>query len=188
MSIHINIISRGAAQRTGRAGDGRQGQQPALRHDERSDASAKAIGGMSHVFSMATGDDRPADLHRRVRALPRAAGLLDRDRRRLDPALPRVDRRPLLAQPRRGATSRSSEPPSFYWYRNISATFITDHNGIELATGRRRQHDVVERLSAPRQRLAVLAQGRSTTRWPRSRGRARQDRRGNAVRIFDLDG
>ncbi len=23
-----------------------------------------------------------------------------------------------------------SEPPSFYWYRNLSATFITDRNGI----------------------------------------------------------
>ena len=41
-------------------------------------------------------------------------------------------RRPLLAQPRRGATCRSREPPSFYWYRNNAATFITDRSGIAL--------------------------------------------------------
>jgi predicted TIM-barrel fold metal-dependent hydrolase len=28
-----------------------------------------------------------------------------------------------------------SEPPSFYWYRNFSATFITDRNGIENRHG-----------------------------------------------------
>ena len=92
-------------------------------YDMTSEATrAKAIGGMSHVFSMAAGAITDDDLHRRVRAVPRAAGLLDRDRRRLDPALPRVPRRPLLAQPRRGATCRSREPPSFYWYRNNAAT------------------------------------------------------------------
>src|SRR2546430_1436065 len=42
--------------------------------------------------------DRPADLHWRVRALPRVACVDDRDGRRLDPALPGADRRPLLAQ------------------------------------------------------------------------------------------
>ena len=42
---------------------------------------------------------RPADLHRCVRALPGLHDRDDRDGRRLDPALPRADRRPLLAQP-----------------------------------------------------------------------------------------
>ncbi len=45
------------------------------------------------------GGDRPAHLHRRVRALPGPAHRHDRDRRRLAAALPRADGRPLLAQP-----------------------------------------------------------------------------------------
>ena len=76
-------------------------RQPALRHDERGDPRQ---GDRRHEPRVLDGDrqhDRH-DLHRRVRPLPRAPGVLDRDRRRLDPALPRVPRRPLVAQPRVG--------------------------------------------------------------------------------------
>ena len=75
--------------------------QPALRHVERGDARQ---GDRRHEPRVLDGDRRDDrhDLHRRVRALPRAPGVLDRDRRRLDPALPRVPRRPLVAQPRVG--------------------------------------------------------------------------------------
>ena len=99
VSIHINIISRQPA-RGGPQGRG-QGRQRALRHDERGDPregdrrhEPRVLdgGGQHHVDA----------LHRRVRPLPRAAGLLDRDRGGLAPALHRVPRRPLLAQPRVG--------------------------------------------------------------------------------------
>ena len=119
VSIHINIISR--RQRVARSARPRRSRgQPALRHDERGHARQ---GHRRHEPRVLDGrrQHHVDALHRRVRPLPRAAGLLDRDRRRLDPALHRVPRRPLLAQPRRGATSRSSEPPSFYWYRNNAA-------------------------------------------------------------------
>ena len=167
-SIHINIISRKqrAAQRKAAAASG----QPALRHDAARPTRAKAIGGMSHVFSMAAGDitamlftgvfERFPELQ--VCWIETGVGWI--------PHLLECDRRPLLAQPRRGATSRSSEPPSFYWYRNNAASFITDRSGIALRhqVGRR-QHHVVERLPAPRQRLAVLAQGHRRDDGPTSR-------------------
>ena len=99
----------------------------------RSEATrAKAIGGMSHVFSMAAGNITVDALHGRVRAVPRAAGVLDRDRRRLDPALPRVRSTTAGGATACGATCRSREPPSFYWYRNNAASFITDRSGIAL--------------------------------------------------------
>ena len=55
-----------------------------------------------------------------------------------------------------------TEPPSFYWYRNNAASLHhRSHRRRAAQPRRRRQHDVVERLSAPRQRLAVLAHARS---------------------------
>ena len=79
-----------------------------------------------------------------------------------------------------------TEPPSFYWYRNNAASFITDRSGVALRhRGRRRQHDVVERLPAPRQRLAVLAQGHRGDRWAASPTRSRRCiTGGNAARIW----
>jgi predicted TIM-barrel fold metal-dependent hydrolase len=82
-----------------------------------------------------------------------------------------------------------SEPPSFYWYRNLSATYITDRNGI-----------------ANRHAVGVDNMMWSTdyphhgNDWPYSRKSINDsmadvpaDERdkivaGNAVRIFDLDG
>ncbi len=76
------------------------------------------------------GHHRPADLHRRVRALPGPPRRDDRDGRRLDPALPRADGRPLLAQPLVGQHPDHASRRRFYWYRNMSATFIIDRCGI----------------------------------------------------------
>ena len=97
-STSTSSAGRSAARRRKAAAAKRQ---PALRHGERGDARQ---GDRRHEPRVRDGDRRHDrhDLHRRVRALPRAAGLLDRDRRRLDPALPRVHRRPLVAQPRVG--------------------------------------------------------------------------------------
>ena len=99
-SRSTSTSSAGSSAASGRKAAAKSGNQL---YDMASEATrAKAIGGMSHVFSMAAGQHDRHDLHRRVRAVPRAAGVLDRDRCRLDPALPRVPRRPLVAQPRVG--------------------------------------------------------------------------------------
>ena len=99
-SRSTSTSSAGTQRMAGAQGRG-GARQPALRHVERGDARQ---GDRRHEPRVLDGDrlhDRH-DLHRRVRALPRAPGVLDRDRRRLDPALPRVPRRPLVAQPRVG--------------------------------------------------------------------------------------
>ena len=78
-------------------------------YDMTSEATrAKAIGGMSHVFSMAAGNITVDAVHRRVRPVPRAADLLDRDRRRLAPALHRVRSTTATGATGLGSSSRSS--------------------------------------------------------------------------------
>ena len=82
-----------------------------------------------------------------------------------------------------------TEPPSSYWYRNNAATFITDRSGYRAAPRRgRRQHHVVERLPAPRQRLAVLARRSSRTRWASIPNDEKvKITGGNAARIWHLE-
>ena len=92
---------------------------------------AKAIGGMSHVFSMATGcmtdmiftgvferfpELQVCWIETGVGWIPHFLECLDDRwwRNRVWGDLP------------------LTEPPSFYWYRNNSASFITDHTGVEL--------------------------------------------------------
>ena len=77
----------------------RHGQRGRAREGDRRHEPRVLDGGRQHHLDA---------VHRRVRPLPGAADLLDRDGRRLAPALHRVRRRPLLAQPRRGVSCRSS--------------------------------------------------------------------------------
>ena len=117
VSIHINIISRAAAQRAAARPRPQRGNQL---YDMTSEATrAKAIGGMSHVFSMATGDITDMIFTGVFERFPELQVVLDRDRRRLDPALPRVPRRPLVAQPRVG------RPPARASRRRSTGTATT---------------------------------------------------------------
>lgn len=128
VSIHINLISRAArsADRKAAAASG------IARYDMSSAATrAKAIGGMSHVFSMSAGAitqmlftgvfERFPDLQ--VCWIEIGVGWLPH-------FLESIDDR--YWRNRSWGQLEISEPPSFYWYRNNAATFITDRSGIAL--------------------------------------------------------
>jgi predicted TIM-barrel fold metal-dependent hydrolase len=128
VAVHINIISRRqrAAARTAAAKRGN------VLYDMSSEAArAKAIGGMSHVFSMCAGSitqvlftgvfERFPDL--RMCWIETGVGWLPHFIESLD------DR---YWRNRRWGDLPISEPPSFYWYRNNAASFITDRSGIAL--------------------------------------------------------
>jgi len=128
VSVHINIISRRqrAAARKAAAKRGN------VLYDMSSEAArAKAIGGMSHVFSMCAGSitqvlftgvfERFPDL--RMCWIETGVGWLPHFIESLD------DR---YWRNRRWGDLPISEPPSFYWYRNNAASFITDRSGIAL--------------------------------------------------------
>jgi predicted TIM-barrel fold metal-dependent hydrolase len=128
VTIHINIISR-KQRMAGRKAAAARGSQL---YDMSSEATrAKAIGGMSHVFSMATGcmtdmiftgvferfpELQVCWIETGVGWIPHFLECLDDRwwRNRVWGDLP------------------LTEPPSFYWYRNNAASFIIDHTGVEL--------------------------------------------------------
>ncbi|GIU89725.1 MAG: amidohydrolase [Acidimicrobiia bacterium] len=128
VSIHINIISRRqrSASRKAAAAKGN------VLYDMRSEATrAKAIGGMSHVFSMAANSitsmlftgvfERFPELQ--VCWIETGVGWLPHFLECLD------DR---WWRNRKWGDLPLTEPPSFYWYRNNAASFITDRSGIAL--------------------------------------------------------
>ena len=128
VAIHINIISRRqrAASRKAAAKAGNQ------LYDMRSEATrAKAIGGMSHVFSMAAGNissmlftgvfERFPELQ--VCWIETGVGWIPHLLESLD------DR---WWRNRVWGELPLTEPPSTYWYRNNAASFITDRSGIAL--------------------------------------------------------
>ncbi len=128
VAVHINIISRRqrAAARKAAAKRGN------VLYDMSSEAArAKAIGGMSHVFSMCAGSitqvlftgvfERFPEL--RMCWIETGVGWLPHFIESLD------DR---YWRNRRWGDLPISEPPSFYWYRNNAASFITDRSGIAL--------------------------------------------------------
>jgi predicted TIM-barrel fold metal-dependent hydrolase len=128
VSVHINIISR-AQRAAGRKAAAKAGNQL---YDMTSEATrAKAIGGMSHVFSMAAGNitamlftgvfDRFPELQ--VCWIETGVGWLPHFIECLD------DR---YWRNRGWGDLPIAQPPSFYWYRNNAATFITDRSGIAL--------------------------------------------------------
>ncbi len=128
VSVHINIISR-SQRSNGRKAAAKSGNQL---YDMTSEATrAKAIGGMSHVFSMAAGNitamlftgvfDRFPELQ--VCWIETGVGWLPHFIECLD------DR---YWRNRGWGDLPIQQPPSYYWYRNNAATFITDRSGIAL--------------------------------------------------------
>ena len=128
VSVHINIISR-AQRAAGRKADARSGN---VRYDMSSAATrAKAIGSMSHVFSMTAGAitqmlfsgvfERFPELH--VCWIETGVGWLPH-------LLESIDDR--YWRNRSWGQLSITEPPSYYWHRNNAASFITDRSGIAL--------------------------------------------------------
>jgi predicted TIM-barrel fold metal-dependent hydrolase len=133
--IHINLISRRARQSQRKAaeksaakgGGGIYGGKAAK-------ANAKAVAGLGSVFSTVpstigqlifTGTfERFPELH--VAMIETGVGWIPH-------FLEQIDDR--YWRNRSWGNIPIKEPPSFYWYRNMSATFITDRNGVENRHG-----------------------------------------------------
>lgn len=128
VAVHINIISR-KQRAAGRKAAAKSGN--ALYDMTTEAARAKAIGGMSHVFSMAAGNitamlftgvfDRFPELQ--VQWIEIGVGWLPHFIECLD------DR---YWRNRSWGQLPIKQPPSFYWYQNNAASFISDRTGIAL--------------------------------------------------------
>jgi predicted TIM-barrel fold metal-dependent hydrolase len=126
--VHINIISR-KQRAAGRKAAAKSGN--ALYDMTTEAARAKAIGGMSHVFSMAAGNitsmlftgvfDRFPELQ--VQWIEIGVGWLPHFIECLD------DR---YWRNRSWGQLPIKQPPSYYWYQNNAASFISDRTGIAL--------------------------------------------------------
>jgi predicted TIM-barrel fold metal-dependent hydrolase len=131
--IHINLISRVARQRQRaaaiKAGGNKLYGTKDPDKDKASKANAKAVAGLGGVFATVPSTigqliftgvfERFADLH--VSMIETGVGWLPH-------FLEQIDDR--YWRNRSWGNIPITEPPSFYWYRNMSATFITDRNGI----------------------------------------------------------
>ncbi|MGZ4691826.1 MAG: amidohydrolase family protein [Acidimicrobiia bacterium] len=128
VAVHINIISR-KQRAAGRKAAAKSGN---VLYDMTSEAArAKAIGGMSHVFSMAAGNitamlftgvfDRFPALQ--VQWIEIGVGWLPHFIECLD------DR---YWRNRSWGQLPIKQPPSYYWYQNNAASFISDRTGIAL--------------------------------------------------------
>ncbi|MGH9211466.1 MAG: amidohydrolase family protein [Acidimicrobiales bacterium] len=124
--IHINIVSRDARQKARTGAERRDLYGSAKRHA----ASAKAVAGLSGVFSTVPNTigqliftgvlERFPGLH--ISLIETGVGWIPHFLEQMD------DR---FWRNRSWGEIPLSEPPSDYWFRNFSATFITDRNGIE---------------------------------------------------------
>jgi predicted TIM-barrel fold metal-dependent hydrolase len=126
--IHINIISR-AQRGAGRKAAAATGNQ--LYNMDTEATRAKAIGGMSHVFAMATGamtDMIFTGVYERFPQLQIC--WIETGVGWIPHFLECIDDR--WWRNRVWGDLPLREPPSTYWYRNNAASFITDRSGVEL--------------------------------------------------------
>jgi predicted TIM-barrel fold metal-dependent hydrolase len=128
VAVHINIVSRKqrAAQRKSAAKQGN------TLYDMRSEAArAKAIGGMSHVFSMCAGNITAMLFTGVFERFPELQMCwIETGVGWIPHLIEGIDDR--YWRNRTWGDLPIKEPPSTYWYRNNAATFITDPSGVEL--------------------------------------------------------
>jgi predicted TIM-barrel fold metal-dependent hydrolase len=133
--IHINLASRRARQSQRRAAEAAAAKGGGgIYGGKAAKANAKAVAGLGSVFSTVpstigqlifTGTfERFPDL--RVAMIETGVGWIPH-------FLEQIDDR--YWRNRSWGNIPIKQPPSFYWYRNMSATFITDRNGIENRHG-----------------------------------------------------
>ena len=184
--IHINLISRAARQRA-RAAAARQGGRELYATQQSSNAGAKAAAGLSSVLSMVPGwlgqmlftgvFERFPGLH--VCMVETGVGWLPHYLEQADDRYWRNRSWTDLPIP---------QPPSSYWFSNMSATFVRDDNGL------RNRHEVgVDNM------MWSTDYPHHGNDWPYSRrtiaettaGIPATERdkiiAGNAVRVFGLD-
>ena len=185
--IHINLIGREARARARAASSKNLGYGTGTAEQKKKN-NAKAVGGLAGVFSAVPGTigkliftgvfERFPDLH--ISMIETGIGWIPHFLEAMD------DR---YWRNRSWGQIPIAEPPSHYWYKNMSATFITDrvgiglrhlvgvenamwstdypHHGNDWPISRKVINDYMSDIPAA-ERHAILA--------------------GNAVRIFDLDG
>jgi predicted TIM-barrel fold metal-dependent hydrolase len=185
--IHINLIGREARARARAAASKNLGYGTGTEEQKRKN-NAKAVGGLAGVFSAVPGTigkliftgvfERFPDLH--ISMIETGIGWIPHFLEAMD------DR---YWRNRSWGQIPIAEPPSYYWYKNMSATFITDrigislrhvvgvnnamwstdypHHGNDWPISRKTINDYMSDIPAD-ERHAILA--------------------GNAVRIFELDG
>jgi predicted TIM-barrel fold metal-dependent hydrolase len=133
--IHINLVSRRARQSQRKAAEAAAAKgSGGLYGGKAAKANAKAVAGLGSVFSTVpstigqlifTGTfERFPDLH--VAMIETGVGWIPH-------FLEQIDDR--YWRNRSWGNIPIKEPPSFYWFRNMSATFITDFNGVENRHG-----------------------------------------------------
>jgi predicted TIM-barrel fold metal-dependent hydrolase len=133
--IHINLVSRRARQNQRKAAEAAAAKgSGGLYGGKAAKANAKAVAGLGSVFSTVpstigqlifTGTfERFPDLH--VAMIETGVGWIPH-------FLEQIDDR--YWRNRSWGNIPIKEPPSFYWFRNMSATFITDFNGVENRHG-----------------------------------------------------
>ena len=128
MSIHINIVSRNqrAAQRKANAAAGHQ------LYDLRSEATrAKAIGGMSNVFTQTAGAITPMIFTGVYERFPELQVCwIECGVGWIPHLMEAIDDR--YWRNRVWGDLPISAPPSTYWHRNNAATYIIDRSGVAL--------------------------------------------------------
>jgi predicted TIM-barrel fold metal-dependent hydrolase len=133
--IHINLASRRARQSQRRAAEAAAAKGGGgLYGGKAAKANAKAVAGLGSVFSTVpstigqlifTGTfERFPELH--VAMIETGVGWIPH-------FLEQIDDR--YWRNRSWGNIPIKEPPSFYWFRNMSATFITDRNGVQNRYG-----------------------------------------------------
>jgi predicted TIM-barrel fold metal-dependent hydrolase len=122
--IHINLISRADRQRARQASSTRfYGQDPA------SKANAKAVGGLAGVFSTVPNTMGQLIFTGVFERFPRLQiPLIETGVGWIPHLLEQMDDR--YWRNRSWGNIPITEPPSFYWFRNLSATYINDRFGI----------------------------------------------------------
>lgn len=129
--IHINLVSRRARQGQRKAAEAAAAKgNRGIYGGQAAKANAKAVAGLGSVFSTVpstigqlifTGTfERFPDLN--VAMIETGVGWIPH-------FLEQIDDR--YWRNRSWGNIPIKEPPSFYWFRNMSATFITDRNGVE---------------------------------------------------------
>jgi len=137
--IHINLISRKTRQKQraaaakASAGGGAKGDK-GIYGGKAAKANAKAVAGLGSVFSVVPGTigqliftgvfDRFPELH--VSMIETGVGWIPH-------FLEQIDDR--YWRNRSWGNIPIKQPPSYYWFKNMSATFISDRNGIENRYG-----------------------------------------------------
>lgn len=132
VAIHINVISRGARQAARQAAEARAkagGAGQDLYGDKRAKSNAKAVGSLAGVFSMVPSTVTQLIFTGVPERFPRLQiALIETGIGWLGHFIEQMDDR--YWRNRSWGNLPITEPPSFYWHRNLSASFITDRAGI----------------------------------------------------------